>query len=139
MKILLVLILKKLQFFCCHSTNPEGFGSNFDAHSIKKDFPILRETVNGKPLIWFDNAATTQKPQSVIDRVSYFYEHENSNIHRAAHEFAARASDAYEAAREKVKMFLNAKSVNEIVFVRGATEGINLVAQSWGDHNLGCR
>ncbi|REH00494.1 family 2A encapsulin nanocompartment cargo protein cysteine desulfurase [Flavobacterium aquicola] len=115
----------------------EGFGgANFDPHIIKKDFPILKETVNGKPLIWFDNAATTQKPQSVIDRVSYFYEHENSNIHRAAHELAARASDAYEAAREKVKVFLNARSVNEIVFVRGATEGINLVAQSWGNHNL---
>ena len=114
-----------------------GFGgSNFNAELIKKDFPILKETVNGKPLIWFDNAATTQKPQSVIDRVSYFYEHENSNIHRAAHELAARASDAYEAAREKVKVFLNAKSVNEIIFVRGATEGINLVAQSWGDQNL---
>ncbi|OMQ11707.1 family 2A encapsulin nanocompartment cargo protein cysteine desulfurase [[Flexibacter] sp. ATCC 35103] len=111
-------------------------GSRFDANLVKKDFPILRETVNGKPLVWFDNAATTQKPQLVIDRIAYFYEHENSNIHRAAHELAARASDAYEAAREKVKTFLNANSVNEIVFVRGATEGINLVAQSWGDHNL---
>ncbi|SHM35208.1 family 2A encapsulin nanocompartment cargo protein cysteine desulfurase [Flavobacterium chilense] len=110
--------------------------SHFDASLVKKDFPILRETVNGKPLVWFDNAATTQKPQSVIDRIAYFYEHENSNIHRAAHELAARASDAYEAAREKVKVFLNASSVNEIVFVRGATEGINLVAQSWGDQNL---
>ena len=108
----------------------------FDANLIKKDFPILSEKVNGKPLIWFDNAATTQKPKSVIDRIAYFYEHENSNIHRAAHELAARASDAYEAAREKVKVFLNAGSVNEIVFVRGATEGINLVAQSWGDNNL---
>lgn len=109
---------------------------HFDAHLIKKDFPILNETVNGKPLIWFDNAATTQKPKSVIERIAYFYEHENSNIHRAAHELAARASDAYEAAREKIKVFLNASSVNEIVFVRGATEGINLVAQSWGEHNL---
>ena len=108
----------------------------FDANLIKKDFPILSEKVNGKPLIWFDNAATTQKPKSVIDRIAYFYEHENSNIHRAAHELAARASDAYEAAREKVKVFLNAGSVNEIVFVCGATEGINLVAQSWGDNNL---
>ncbi|EJL63914.1 family 2A encapsulin nanocompartment cargo protein cysteine desulfurase [Flavobacterium sp. CF136] len=108
----------------------------FDANLIKKDFPILSEKVNGKPLIWFDNAATTQKPKSVIERIAYFYEHENSNIHRAAHELAARASDAYEAAREKVKVFLNAGSVNEIVFVRGATEGINLVAQSWGDNNL---
>ncbi|MFH6999553.1 family 2A encapsulin nanocompartment cargo protein cysteine desulfurase [Flavobacterium sp. FlaQc-57] len=119
---------------------PQGFShltsAPFDANLIKKDFPILRETVNGKPLVWFDNAATTQKPQSVIDRIAYFYEHENSNIHRAAHELAARASDAYEAAREKVKTFLNAASVNEIVFVRGATEGINLVACTWGDQNL---
>lgn len=119
---------------------PQGFShltsAPFDANLIKKDFPILRETVNGKPLVWFDNAATTQKPQSVIDRIAYFYEHENSNIHRAAHELAARASDAYEAAREKVKTFLNASSVNEIVFVRGATEGINLVACTWGDQNL---
>lgn len=111
-------------------------GHHFNAELVKKDFPILRETVNGKPLVWFDNAATTQKPQSVIDRIAYFYEHENSNIHRAAHELAARASDAYEAAREKVKSFLNARSVNEIVFVRGATEGINLVASTWGDQNL---
>ncbi|OXB01864.1 segregation protein B [Flavobacterium oncorhynchi] len=110
--------------------------SHFDANLIKKDFPILSETVNGKPLVWFDNAATTQKPKSVIERIAYFYEHENSNIHRAAHELAARASDAYEAAREKVKTFLNASSVNEIVFVRGATEGINLVACTWGDQNL---
>ncbi len=111
-------------------------GHHFNAELVKKDFPILKETVNGKPLVWFDNAATTQKPQSVIDRIAYFYEHENSNIHRAAHELAARASDAYEAAREKVKAFLNASSVNEIVFVRGATEGINLVASTWGEQNL---
>src|SRR6218665_64934 len=111
-------------------------GHHFNAELVKKDFPILKETVNGKPLVWFDNAATTQKPQSVIDRIAYFYEHENSNIHRAAHELAAPASDAYEAAREKVKTFLNASSVNEIVFVRGATEGINLVASTWGDQNL---
>lgn len=104
-----------------------------DAALIKKDFPILQETVNGKPLIWLDNAATTQKPKLVIDRLSYFYEHENSNIHRAAHELAARATDAYEAAREKVRAFLNAASTNEIVFVRGATEAINLVAKSFGE------
>jgi len=108
----------------------------FDANLIKKDFPILNERVNGKPLIWLDNAATTQKPQQVIDRISYFYEHENSNIHRAAHELAARATDAYEAARKKVQYFLNAGSINEIVFVRGATEAINLVAKSWGEQNL---
>jgi cysteine desulfurase / selenocysteine lyase len=109
---------------------------SFDAQALKRDFPILRERVNGKPLIWLDNAATTQKPQSVIDRLKYFYEHENSNVHRAAHELAARATDAYESAREKVRRFLNASSTREIIFVRGATEGINLVAQSWGRRNI---
>ena len=109
----------------------------FDAVSIKRDFPILRERVHGRPLIWLDNAATTQKPQAVIDRVSYYYEHENSNVHRAAHALAARATDAYEGAREKVRRFLNAPSVETIVFARGATEAINLVAQSWGRRNVG--
>ena len=108
----------------------------FDVNLIKKDFPILQERVNGRTLIWLDNAATTQKPKHVIDRISYFYEHENSNIHRAAHELAARATDAYEAARQKVQTFINAGSVNEIIFVRGATEAINLVAKSWGEQNL---
>ncbi len=108
----------------------------FDVNLVKKDFPILQERVNGRPLIWLDNAATTQKPKQVIDRISYFYEHENSNIHRAAHELAARATDAYEEAREKVRQFLNAGSTNEIVFVRGATEAINLVAKSWGEQHL---
>jgi cysteine desulfurase/selenocysteine lyase len=96
----------------------------------------LQERVHGRPVVWLDNAATTQKPQSVIDRISYFYEHENSNIHRAAHTLAARASDAYEAARDKVRRFLNAPSAKDIIFVRGATEGINLVAQSWGRRNV---
>ncbi|MDR3734664.1 MAG: family 2A encapsulin nanocompartment cargo protein cysteine desulfurase [Acidobacteriaceae bacterium] len=109
----------------------------FDVTSIRRDFPILQEKVNGKPLIWLDNAATTQKPQAVIDRLKYFYEHENSNIHRAAHELAARATDAYEDARSKVAHFLNAPSSKEIVFVRGATEAINLVAQSWGRQHIG--
>ena len=108
----------------------------FDVTSIRNDFPILRETVNGRPLIWLDNAATTQKPQAVIDRLKYFYEHENSNIHRAAHDLAARATDAYEDARSKVAHFLNASSSKEIVFVRGATEAINLVAQSWGRQHI---
>jgi len=108
----------------------------FDVTSIRNDFPILRERVNGHPLIWLDNAATTQKPQAVIDRLTYFYEHENSNIHRAAHDLAARATDAYEDARSKVAHFLNAPSSKEIVFVRGATEAINLVAQSWGRQHI---
>ncbi|KAI9446903.1 cysteine desulfurase, SufS subfamily [Russula earlei] len=108
----------------------------FDVNTVKKDFPILSERVNGKPLVWLDNAATTQKPKQVIDRISYYYEHENSNIHRAAHELAARATDAYEDARKKVQAFINAGSPNEIVFVRGTTEGINLVAKSWGEQYL---
>src|SRR5580693_9698968 len=94
-----------------------------------------QERVHGKPLIWLDNAATTQKPQAVIDRLVQFYSHENSNIHRAAHELAARATDAYEGARATVQRFLGASSPDEIVFVRGATEAINLVAQSWGRQN----
>ncbi|PJZ42987.1 cysteine desulfurase [Leptospira kmetyi] len=108
-----------------------------DIASLKKDFPILKEKINGRELVWLDNAATTQKPQSVIDRISSFYEHENSNIHRGAHTLAARATDAYEDAREKTARFLNAPSSNEIVFVRGATEAINLVAQTWGKQNIG--
>lgn len=109
----------------------------FDVNAVRRDFPILQERVNGKPLVWFDNAATTQKPQAVIDRLAYFYAHENSNIHRAAHELAARATDAYEAARQKVQRFLGAGSADEIIFVRGATEAINLVAKTWGAANIG--
>ena len=114
-----------------------GLGlSTFDVHRVRADFPILAERVNGKPLVWFDNAATTQKPQAVIDRLAHFYQHENSNIHRAAHELAARATDAYEGARKKIARFIGAGSEKEIVFVRGATEGINLVAKSWGKANI---
>jgi cysteine desulfurase/selenocysteine lyase len=109
----------------------------FDVHAVRRDFPILQEQVHGRPLIWLDNAATTQKPQAVIDRLAHFYRHENSNIHRAAHELAARATDAFEAARDTVAGFLNAASSEEIVFVRGTTEGINLVAQSWGRRHIG--
>jgi len=111
-------------------------GAGFDVHALRNEFPILRERVHGKRLVWLDNAATTQKPRAVIDRLSYFYEHENSNIHRAAHTLAGRATDAYESARESVRRFLNAPSAKEIVFVRGTTEGINLVAQSWGRRNV---
>lgn len=120
-----------------HVTKTDGTaGQLLDIEAIRRDFPILKEQVNGRPLIWFDNAATTQKPQAVIDRVSYFYQHENSNIHRAAHELAARATEAYEQAREITRGFINARSVNEIVFVRGTTEAINLVAQSWGREHI---
>ncbi|MDN5417845.1 MAG: cysteine desulfurase [Acinetobacter sp.] len=107
-----------------------------DILQIRRDFPILQERVNGKQLVWLDNAATTHKPQAVIDRISYFYQHENSNIHRAAHELAARASDAYEHARDVVARFIGAASAKNIVFVRGTTEGINLIAKSWGKQNI---
>ncbi len=108
----------------------------FDPHLIAREFPILAEPIRGRRLVWLDNAATTQKPKSVIDRLTHYYEHENSNIHRAAHTLAARATDAYEAARETVQRFVKASSPSEIVFVRGTTEGINLIAQSWGRRNV---
>lgn len=109
-----------------------GGRETFDVPAIRNDFPILKQKVHGKDLIWFDNAATTQKPRSVIDAVSGFYERDNSNIHRAAHTLAARSTDAYESAREKVKNFIGAASTEEILFVRGTTEGINLIAQTFG-------
>ncbi|MGB8381426.1 MAG: cysteine desulfurase, partial [Dermatophilaceae bacterium] len=108
----------------------------FDVATLRRDFPILAEQVHGRPLIWLDNAATTQKPRAVIERLTWFYEHENSNIHRAAHELAARATEAYEDARATVRRFVNAPREQEIAFVRGATEGINLVAHAWGTRNL---
>ena len=110
---------------------------SFDVAAIRHDFPILAERVNGHPLVWLDNGATTQKPQEVIDRLVRFYTHENSNIHRAAHELAARATQAYEDARGAVARFLGAPSSDDIVFVRGTTEAINLVAQSWGRTYVG--
>ena len=120
-----------------HQSELQSAHPAFDIHAIRRDFPILSETVNGRPLIWFDNAATTQKPKSVIDRISYFYEHENSNIHRAAHELAARSTDAYEGARQKVARFLGASGPDEIIFTRGATEAINLVAATYGQQHIG--
>ena len=98
---------------------------------IRADFPILKEVINGHPLVWLDNGATTQRPQAVIDRLSYYYTHENSNVHRGAHELAARSTDAYENARQITADFLGAPSKDNIVFVRGTTEGINLVANAY--------
>lgn len=103
-----------------------------DVPAIRKDFPILHQQIHGKPLVWLDNAATTQKPQSVIDALSQFYARDNSNIHRGAHTLAARSTDAFEQARQKVQTFLGAASAKEIILVRGSTEGINLVAQTYG-------
>ena len=98
---------------------------------IRRDFPILSEKINGHNLVWLDNGATTQRPQAVIDRLVHYYRHENSNVHRGAHELAARSTDAYEGARQTVADFIGAPSKDNIVFVRGTTEGINLVAQSY--------
>lgn len=109
----------------------------FDVEAVRRDFPILHQKVHGKPLIWMDNAATSQKPQIVIDTLSRFYERDNSNVHRGAHELAARATNAYEDAREKIQRFLGASLAQEIIFVRGTTEAINLVAQSYGRKRIG--
>ncbi|WP_026262882.1 family 2A encapsulin nanocompartment cargo protein cysteine desulfurase [Chitiniphilus shinanonensis] len=119
------------------TAHPQATRPPFDVNAVRRDFPILAERVNGKPLIWLDNAATTHKPRAVIERLAAFYEHENSNIHRAAHELAARATDAYEDARQTVTRFIGARSPEEIVFVRGATEAINLVAQTFGKQQIG--
>jgi SufS family cysteine desulfurase len=109
----------------------------FDVEGVRRDFPALRQFVNGKPLIWLDNAATTHKPQTVIDATTQFYSRDNSNIHRAAHTLATRSTELFEAGREKVRKFLGAADAKEIVFVRGTTEAINLVAQSYGRKNIG--
>jgi cysteine desulfurase/selenocysteine lyase len=104
----------------------------FDVTAIRGDFPILRRRVYGQPLVYLDNAATTQKPQSVIDRLVKYYYDENANIHRGVHLLSVESTDAYELARERVRQFLNAEDSREIIFVRGATEGINLVAATYG-------
>jgi len=113
------------------SPNPAGF----DVERIRRDFPILQREMHGKPLVWLDNAATTQKPQAVIDRITHYYTHENSNIHRGTHALATAADDAYENARARVATFIGA-ATEEIVFVRGTTEGLNLLAALLGDHLL---
>jgi cysteine desulfurase/selenocysteine lyase len=111
--------------------------TSHDWQKIRGDFPILCEqTAKGKPIIYFDNAASSQKPRAVIDAIAHYYEHDNANVHRGLHELSNRATAAYEGAREKVARYLNAASADEIVFTRGTTEGINLVAQAWGGHSL---
>ncbi|HJU23545.1 MAG TPA: cysteine desulfurase [Casimicrobiaceae bacterium] len=110
--------------------------ARFDVDRIRADFPILGERVNGKPLVYLDNAATTQKPQVVIDAETAYYEHDNANVHRGVHALSQRATDAYEAARASIARFIGASSPNEIVFTRGTTDGINLVAQSFARPRL---
>ena len=109
----------------------------YNVWQVRDDFPILRQTIHGKPLVYLDNANTTQKPQSVIDALSEYYTEYNANIHRANHLLSEKATRAYEGARVKVKTFLNAADAHEIVYVRNATEGVNLVAQTWGRQNIG--
>ena len=108
----------------------------FDVQSIRRDFPILSETIRGKPLVYLDNAASSQRPQSVIDAISHYYEHDHANVHRGVHTLSQRATDAYEGAREVVRRFINAREVKEVIFVRGTTEAINLVAQSFARPQL---
>ncbi len=114
------------------SVSSKSASSGFDVKRIREDFPVLRQTVNGKPLVYLDNAASSQVPQVVIDRGSIYLEDEHSNIHRGVHYLSQKATTAYEGAREKVKRFINASHVKECIFVRGATEGINLVMHGYG-------
>lgn len=110
--------------------------TELDIHKIRQDFPILAEQIRGKPLVYFDNAASSQKPTAVIDAISHNYRHDYANIHRGVHTLSERSTAAYEGAREKVRTFINAASEQEIIFVRGTTEAINLVAQSYGRQNI---
>lgn len=111
-------------------------GGLYDVEKIREDFPILKETVHGKPLVYLDNAATTQKPQSVIDALISYYSSYNANIHRGLHTLAEKATSAFEQTRESVKHFINAASAEEVIFTKGTTEGINLVASTWGRKNI---
>jgi len=106
--------------------------SSIDWDALREDFPILAEQVHGHPLIYFDNAATSQKPRVVLDALRHYYEHDNANVHRGLHELSSRATEAYEKSRQRVASYLGASSADEIIFTRGTTESINLVAQAWG-------
>ncbi|PZV13215.1 MAG: cysteine desulfurase [Leptolyngbya sp.] len=106
------------------------------AATVRADFPVLNQVVNGKPLVYLDNAATSQKPIAVLDALRYYYEHDNANVHRGAHTLSSRATDAYEGARDKIAAFIHAASRNEIIYTRNASEAINLVAYSWGMNHL---
>ena len=111
--------------------------ARFDIRRVRADFPILEQTVHGRPLVYLDNAATSQKPRAVIEAIARYYEHDNANVHRGLHALSERSTDAYEHARGRLRRFLNAASDREIVFVRGTTEAINLVAQSYGRGHVG--
>ncbi|MFV1959962.1 MAG: SufS family cysteine desulfurase, partial [Planctomycetota bacterium] len=117
--------------------SPSALGAALDVDRIRADFPILARTVHGRPLVYLDNAATTQKPRAVIEAIDRFYEVHNSNVHRGVHQLSQEATEAYEGARETVRRFLGAERVEEIVFTRGTTEAVNLVAAAWGPDNVG--
>ena len=116
--------------------SPQLAGNMFDVERIRAEFPILAQTVNGRPLVYLDNGATSQKPRRVIEAIRRYYESDNANVHRGLHALSERATNAYEGARDTVRTFLNAADRREIVFVRGATEGLNLIAQSWARPRL---
>jgi len=117
-----------------HAVAPPS--AKFDVQRLRADFPILARTVNGKPLVYLDNAATSQKPRLVLDTIASYYTEINANVHRGVHELSGRATDAYEAARERIRRFFNARSTREIIFTRNATEGINLIAYSFARPQL---
>ena len=122
------------------SASGDGPGPPFEAFDVEKvraDFPILKQQVHGKPLVYLDNAATSQKPQVVLDTLLHYYAEENANVHRGIHYLSQQATQEYEGARTKVRQFLNAAEDCEIIYTRGTTEGINLVAQSYGRQHLG--
>src|SRR5882762_7491028 len=114
------------------STIPKNRAKSMDWAGVRADFPILDQSVHGRPLIYFDNAATTQKPRAVLDALRHYYERHNANVHRGSHELSSRATAGFGAARLRAAQFINARPADEIVFTRGTTDGINLVAQSWG-------
>src|SRR5580692_6867203 len=107
-----------------------------DWAKLRADFPILDQKIHGHPLIYFDNAASSQKPRAVLDALQHYYERDNANVHRGIHELSNRATNAFEASRARTAKFLDAKTDSEIIFTRGTTEGFNLVAQSWGSQNI---
>ena len=115
---------------------PTTFAAGIDLTALRADFPILSQRVHGKPLVYLDNAATTQKPRQVLDAIARYYSEDNANVHRGVHTLSGRATDAFETARAKVAKFIGAGHVHEVVFTRNATEGVNLVAQAWGRTNL---
>ena len=113
------------------SANPLVRGTTFDVATIRRDFPILHQSIHGKPLVYLDNAASSQRPRAVIDAISHYYEHDHANVHRGVHALSQRATDAYEGAREVIRKFIGARDTQEVIFTRGTTEGVNLVAQSF--------